>query len=93
MPPAGGPISTSPIASEDIYLQLHLKAAIEGSKSVESDVIVKWMEKNPYDGVLANYNAITDKDHTVIDVNQITLTTIGSFDPANVPFQRRAPGL
>ena len=29
MPPAGGPISTSPIASEDIYLQLHLKAAIE----------------------------------------------------------------
>ena len=71
----------------------HLKAAIEGSKSVESDVIVKWMEKNPYDGVLANYNAITDKDHTVIDVNQITLTTIGSFDPANVPFQRRAPGL
>ena len=29
MPPSGGPISTSPIASEDIYLQIHLKAAIE----------------------------------------------------------------
>jgi branched-chain amino acid transport system substrate-binding protein len=71
----------------------HLKAAIEGAKSVESDAVIKWLEKNPYDGVLAKYSAVTDKDHSVTDVDQITLGVIGSFDPANVPFQHRAPGL
>lgn len=71
----------------------HLKAAIEGAKSAEPDAVVKWLEKNPYDGVIAKYSAITDKEHSVSDVDQITLGVIGSFDPANVPFQHRAPGL
>ncbi len=71
----------------------HLKVAIEGAKSVKSDDVIKWMEKHAYDGVTANYTAITDKDHTVNDVSQITLGVLGSLDLANVPFYRRAPGL
>lgn len=71
----------------------HIKAAIEGAKSTDSQAVVKWMETHPYDGVLANYAAITDKSHTVIDRSQITLQVLGSFDDENIPFYKRAPGL
>lgn len=71
----------------------HLKAAIEGAKSTSSDKVVKWMEDNSYDGVIAKYDGNTDKDHTVTKVDQITLNVLGSFDPANLPFYKRAPGL
>ena len=71
----------------------HLKAAIEGAKSVDSQAVVKWMETNPYSGVLADYKAITAQDHTVNDVAQITLGVLGSWDDKNIPFYRRAKGL
>jgi branched-chain amino acid transport system substrate-binding protein len=71
----------------------HLKAAIEGAKSTESTAVVKWMEKNPFDGAMANYTGITDKDHTVTDVSQITMAILGSLDQKNLPFYKRAPGL
>ncbi len=71
----------------------HLKAAIEGAKSIDSTAVIKWMEKNPYDGVIANYTGLTDKDHTVTKVDQITLASVGSLDLKIVPFYKRAPGL
>lgn len=71
----------------------HLKAAIEGAKSSNSDKVKDWMEKHSFDGVIANYKGITDKDHTVTEIDQITLNVLGSFDTANLPFYKRAPGL
>jgi len=71
----------------------HLKAAIGGAGSTNSDKVVDWMENNDYDGVIAKYSAVTDKSHTVNDVDQITLSVLGSFDDKNIPFYRRAPGL
>jgi branched-chain amino acid transport system substrate-binding protein len=71
----------------------HLKEAIEGADSTNSDEVVEWMEKNDFEGVIANYTAVTDKSHTVNEVDQITLSQLGSFDANNIPFYRRAPGL
>lgn len=71
----------------------HLKAAIEGAESTASDDIIKWMEENPFDGVIANYTGITAEDHTVTEVDQITLGVLGSFDEANLPFYKRADGI
>jgi branched-chain amino acid transport system substrate-binding protein len=71
----------------------HLKAAIEGAKSADSLAVVKWLESHSYEGVTASYKGITDKDHTVTDVSQITLSVLGSFDDKNIPFYKRAPGL
>ena len=71
----------------------HIKAAIEGSGSADSGAVVKWMESNPYNGVIADYTAITSKDHTVNNVDQISLAVLGSFDANNIPFYKRAPGL
>ena len=71
----------------------HIKAAIEGAGATDADKVVKWMETHPYQGVLANYSAITNKDHTVNDVNQISFAVLGSWDTNNIPFYKRAAGL
>lgn len=71
----------------------YLKAAIEGTKGLDTKAIVEWMEKNAYDGVIANYSAITNKDHSTTKEDQITLGVIGSYDQPTRPLLRRAKGL
>jgi branched-chain amino acid transport system substrate-binding protein len=71
----------------------YLKAAIEGTKGVDTKAIVEWMEKNPYDGVLANYSAITNKDHSTTKEDQITLGVVGSYEQTKRPLLKRAKGL
>lgn len=71
----------------------YLKAGIEATKGVDPKAIVEYMEKTPYDGVVANYSAITNKDHSTVKEDQITLSVIGSYDNDKRPFLRRAAGL
>lgn len=71
----------------------YMKAAIEATGGADSQAIVKYMESTPYDGVVANYNAITPKDHSTVGADAISLGVIGSWDPANKVFLLRPPGL
>ena len=87
MPPAGGPISTSPIASEDIYLQLHLKAAIE---ALWSHFKGNWEElMGCLKAELSEVVSEWEWEHYCIKLNQIELkygvvTFLGSeFHPEN----------
>jgi len=71
----------------------YVVAGITATKGLDSKAIVEYMQKTPYDGVLANYSAITDKDHSTTKEDQITLGVIGSYEEAKRPLLLRAKGL
>lgn len=71
----------------------YIAAGIEATKGLDSKAIVEYMQKTPYDGVLANYSAITDKDHSTTKEDQITLAVVGSYEEGKRPLLRRAAGL
>lgn len=74
----------------------YMKAAIEGTGGTDSDKIVSYMESNPYKGVVATYNGITNKDHSTTAQDQISLGVLSSFNaaaPESKVFLKRAQGL
>lgn len=74
----------------------YIKAAIEATGGVDSTAIVKYMESTPYQGVVANYNGITAKDHSTVTADAITLNVLSSWskDPSvNRVVLKRATGL
>lgn len=71
----------------------YIKAGIEATKGLDTKAIVEYMEKTPYDGVIANYNAITPKDHSTVTGDQISLVVLESWEQERRPFMKRAPGL
>jgi branched-chain amino acid transport system substrate-binding protein len=71
----------------------YLKAGIEATKGIDSKAIVEYMQQTPYDGVIANFNAITAKDHSTVEEDAITLAVVGSYEQERRPFLRRVSGL
>jgi branched-chain amino acid transport system substrate-binding protein len=74
----------------------YMKAAIDATGSIDSTQIVKYMESNPYNGVIANYNAITAKDHSTVSDDQISLGVLSSWNSTSANskvLMKRATGL
>ncbi len=71
----------------------YLKAGIEATGGIDSTAIVKYMETNPYDGVVANYDGITPKDHSTVKDGAISLGVYSSWQPTDKVFLKRPAGL
>jgi hypothetical protein len=54
---------------------------------------VKYMESTPYQGIVANYSAITSKDHSTTPDDAITLGVLSSWSTTSKVLLKRAPGL
>ncbi|HLZ69997.1 MAG TPA: ABC transporter substrate-binding protein [Dehalococcoidia bacterium] len=71
----------------------YMKAAIEATGGTDSTAIVKYMEATPYDGLVANFDGITAKDHTIVKDGAISLGTLSSWNAADKVFLKRPAGL
>jgi len=70
-----------------------MKAAIERTGGTDSTAIVKYMESNPYDGVIASFDGITAKDHSTVKDGSISLGVLSSWQPTDKVFLKRPAGL
>ena len=71
----------------------YMKAAIERTGGTDSTAIVKYMESNPYDGVIASFDGITAKDHSTVKDGSISLGVLSSWQPTDKVFLKRPAGL
>lgn len=71
----------------------YMKAAIEATGGTDSTAIVKYMESTPYDGLVANFDGITAKDHTIVKDGAISLGTLSSWNATDKVFLKRPAGL